>query len=80
MDTLDKQALGVMALEFLEDLDHEDGDDGEYYAAILIVADLDDEGDIRVSMRTSDSNSISNIRVLHEAQLLETRNAVEAGE
>lgn len=80
MDTLTKQDLGVLALDFLDNLTQEDGDDGEYYSAIFIVADLDDEGDVRVSMRTSGSHGMSNLRVLQAAQLTETRTMLREGE
>ena len=71
-EPLTSQDIGVQALEFLDNLD-----DGDHYAAIFIVAGLDDNGDIYVQMRTSDSNGLSNIQVLQEAQLLETRNALD---
>lgn len=73
MEMLSKKDLGVMALDFLDNLTEADGEDHEYYAAIFLVADLDEDGDIRVSRRTSINNGLVNIRVLQEAQLLETQ-------
>lgn len=77
MDTLTKHDLGVFALDFLDNLTELDGDEGDYYSAIFIVADLDEHGDVRVSMRTSGSHGMSNLRVLQEAQLTETRNMLD---
>lgn len=81
MDTLTKQDLGVFALDFLDNLTDVDACDGverEYYAAAFIVTDLDEDGDIRVAMRTSLSNGMVNLRVLQAAQLLETKTMIDA--
>jgi hypothetical protein len=83
METLSKQDLGVFALEFLDnltDVDAEAGEERVYYSAMFLVADLDEDGDIRILMRTTSDNGLSNVRVLQEAQLQQVLAMLEGGD
>lgn len=75
MDTISKQGLGNFALGFLDNLmkvDENEGKEREYYVAIMLVADLDEEGDVRVALQSTSENGMVNVRVLQEAQFQQT--------
>jgi hypothetical protein len=74
MDTFDTHDLGLMAAKFLDNLEGDAGTkDREWHQAVFVVADLDDEGDVRVAMRTSSTDGLTNIQVLQAAQLAQTQ-------
>lgn len=68
--TLTTANIAEFAAQFIDNLD-EHGN-REFLHAVIVVADLDDEGDVRILLQATNDNHVATVKVLQAAQLHQT--------
>ena len=68
--TLTTATIAEFAAQFIDNL--EEHGNRDFLHAAIVVADLDEEGDVRILLQASSDNHIATIKVFQAAQLHQT--------
>jgi hypothetical protein len=68
--TLTTANIAEFAAEFIDNL--EEVGNREFLHAAIVVADLDDDGDVRILLQATNDNHIATIKVFQAAQMQQT--------